>query len=102
MIRVSVFYPNKEGAKFDHDYYAKKHIAMVTKKFGPLLVRAEADKCLSGMAPGSQPPYVAVGYLIFNSIGDMQKAFAQMGDIAADMPNFTNVQPQIQISECTV
>ena len=40
MIRVSVLYPAKEGATFDHDYYARKH-----------------------------------------------------------MPNYTNVQPQVQISE---
>jgi hypothetical protein len=26
MIKVSVIYPNKPGARFDHDYYRMKHL----------------------------------------------------------------------------
>ena len=29
MIKVSVMYPNKEGARFDHDYYREKHMPLV-------------------------------------------------------------------------
>ena len=31
MIKVSVFYPNQPGAKFDHAYYAEKHMPMVAE-----------------------------------------------------------------------
>ncbi len=34
MIKVSVFYPNEEGKKFDWEYYLNKHIPMVRQKFG--------------------------------------------------------------------
>jgi uncharacterized protein (TIGR02118 family) len=104
LIRVSVMYPNKIGAKFDHAYYAQKHMKMVTKKLTPMgLVKVEIDKGIGGMPPGSQPPYLAVGYLIFNSIEEMQKALAQASEeLNSDIPNFTNVQPQIQICEITM
>ena len=32
MIKVSVFYPNSPGAKFDMAYYTTKHMPMVQKK----------------------------------------------------------------------
>ena len=31
MIKVSVFYPNEEGKKFDMDYYLNSHIPMVNE-----------------------------------------------------------------------
>ena len=34
MIKVSGFYPNTEGKKFDLDYYLKQHIPMVQQKLG--------------------------------------------------------------------
>jgi len=39
MIKVSVFYPNTEGKKFDMAYYCNKHIPMVQQK---LELRASA------------------------------------------------------------
>ena len=101
MIRVSVQYPGKAGAKFDHAYYTEKHMALVRQRLGGLgLVRVEVDKGLAGGAPGSAAPFVCIGYLYFNSLADFQKAMKAHGsELMADLPNFTNVQPQIQISE---
>ena len=101
MIRVTVLYPNKPGAKFDYDYYINKHMKMANEKFGPMgLVKSEVDKGVGGMGAGSPPPYLTLGHLIFNSIEDLLKANeAHGGELAADIPNFTNVEPQFQISE---
>jgi uncharacterized protein (TIGR02118 family) len=101
MIRVTVLYPNKPGAKFNYAYYANQHMKMENEKFGPMgLVKSEIDKGIGGMGAGAQPPYVAIGHLVFNSIEDFQKAHATHGgDLAADIPNFTNIEPQFQISE---
>ncbi len=100
MIRVSVCHPNQPGVKFDFDYYVNKHFAMVSKKLKPLgLVRHEADRGLGSAQPGAQAPFVAVGYMYFNSMQDLQKCMASAGEMMADVPNFTNVQPQVQISE---
>jgi len=101
MIRVTVLYPNKPGGKFDFDYYLNKHMKLVHDKFGPMgLVRTEADKGLAGGAPGAPAPYVALGHMVFNSIEDFLKANeAHGGELGADVPNFTNIEPQFQISE---
>jgi uncharacterized protein (TIGR02118 family) len=104
LIRVAVMYPNKTGATFDDAYYANKHMKLVVKKLKPLgLVKVEIDKGVSGMPPGSKPPYLTVGYLIFNTMEELQKSNSLItGELANDIPNFTNVQPLVQISETTM
>lgn len=101
MIRVSVLYPAKEGATFDHDYYARRHMPMVKARLEGLgLLRLEIDKGVSGGAPKAPAPFVCIGHLYFNSVADFQKGMAAHGaEIMADVPNYTNVQPQVQISE---
>jgi uncharacterized protein (TIGR02118 family) len=101
MIRVTVLYPSGDGKKFDHDYYVKKHMTLVQerlKSFG--IVRTEVDKGVAGGAPGSSAPYVAIGHVYFNTLADFQKGMGQHGkEILADVPHYTDIQPQMQISE---
>jgi uncharacterized protein (TIGR02118 family) len=101
MIRVTVLYPNKPDAKFDLDYYVNKHIKTADEKLVSMgMVKSEVDKGIGGMQAGSPPPYVVMAYMVFNSIEDFQKALGAHGDeLTADIPNFTNIEPQFQISE---
>jgi uncharacterized protein (TIGR02118 family) len=81
-------------------YYTDKHLAMVHRLLDPIgLVRHEVDKGIGTAQPGAQAPYVAIGYLYFKSMEDMQKALSHAGEMMPDIPNFTDVQPQVQISE---
>jgi uncharacterized protein (TIGR02118 family) len=101
MIKVTVLYANKPGGKFDFDYYINKHMKLVKEKFGPMgLVKTEVDKGLGGRGPGAPAPYVAIGHMVFNSIEDFLKAEQAHGkDLGADIPNFTNIEPQFQVNE---
>ena len=64
MIRVTVLYPNKQGARFDHAYYAGDHANLIKRRYGPFgLVRFEVEKGLSGMTPDAPALYVASGHL---------------------------------------
>ena len=100
MIRVSVFYPNSQGSSFDMSYYVAKHMPMVQQKLGPALKRMEVDQGIAGGTPGSAPPYSAGCHLFFDSVEAFQGAFARHANgILADIPNYTNTQPSIQISE---
>ncbi|HEY93393.1 MAG TPA: EthD family reductase [Dehalococcoidia bacterium] len=100
MIRLAVLYPNETGKKFDMDYYLNKHIPMVNDTLGNLgLVRTEVDKGIASIEPGSPPPFVAICYMYFENMEAMQNSMSNSGGLMADLPNFSDIQPQVQISE---
>jgi uncharacterized protein (TIGR02118 family) len=100
MIKVSVFYPAGDGTKFDMDYYCKSHMAMVGQKLGAACKSMAVEQGLGGGAPGMPPTYAAMGHLYFDSVAEFQAAFAPHAEaIMADIPNYTNIQPVIQVSE---
>jgi len=103
MIKVTVLYPNGTGTKFDMAYYTSKHMPMVKQKCGPACKSIAAELGVSGGEPGSRPTYIALGHLTFDSVDAFQKAFGPHArEILADVPNYTNSQPVIQISEITL
>ena len=100
VIKVNVLYPNKTGAKFDMDYYCNSHMRLVQKKLGAALKGLEVDQGLAGGTPGSPPAYVAICHLSFDSVAAFQKAFDPNAQaIMSDIPNYTDIEPVIQISE---
>src|SRR5688572_13683231 len=100
MIKVSVLYPGGAGSTFDMDYYLNRHIPMVREKLGTACKNAAVEQGLGGAAPGSPPAFSAMGHLYFDSVEAFQTAFApHAGEIMGDIPNYTNVQPTIQLSE---
>jgi uncharacterized protein (TIGR02118 family) len=100
MIKVSVFYPASDSAKFDMDYYCKSHMPMVKEKLGAACKNMAVDLGMAGGAPGAPATYVAMGHLYFDSVAAFQTAFASHANaIMSDIPNYTNVQPVIQISD---
>ncbi len=103
MIKVSVLYPNGPSAKFDMKYYVTHHMPMVREKCAPACRSIAAEGGLVGGDPGSAAPYIAIGHLTFDSVEAFQKAFTPHAkEIMADIPNYTNVQPIIQIAEITL
>jgi len=100
MIKVSVLYENIEGKKFDMIYYCNRHIPMVKQKLGIACKRVDIDQGLSGAQPGSAPAFVAMAHLLFDSVDAFQKAFGPHAEtIMGDIPNFTDIQPIIQLNE---
>jgi uncharacterized protein (TIGR02118 family) len=100
MIKVSVLYPNKGDAKFDMNYYVTKHMPMVRQKLGAACKGVAAEQGIAGGAPGTPPAFVAMGHLLFDSADAFQKAMApHASEIMGDIPNYTNIQPVIQISD---
>lgn len=100
MIKVSVMYPNGFGHTFDIDYYTGKHMPMVSRKLGAALKNMAVEQGLAGGEPGAPPAYLAFGHLYFDTVQAFQEAFGPHAkEILADIPNYTNTQPVLQISE---
>jgi uncharacterized protein (TIGR02118 family) len=103
MIKFSIFYPNEEGKKFDMDYYINSHIPMVLEKLGGAVKGGTVDQGLAGAEPGSPATYVAMGHILFDSVEEFQKAIGpHMEAIMADIPNYTDILPNVQISEVKI
>ena len=100
MIKVSVLYPNGANSNFDMNYYLTKHIPMVKQKLGSACKNVAVEEGIAGGAPGAPATYLAMAHLTFESIDAFQKAFVPHADaIMGDVPNYTNAQPTVQISE---
>src|SRR5438552_16874495 len=99
MIRVSVHYPSKAGAKFDHAYYAQKHMALVRQRLGGLgLIRAGIDKGLGGGATGSPAPFLSIRCFYFNTVQDCQKSMQAPGtEVMGDLPHLTHVPARLRL-----
>lgn len=103
MIKVSVLYPANASTKFDMDYYCKNHMPMVQRKLGPACKSIAVEQGIAGGAPGAPPAYVAMGHLYFDSVEAFQAAFGpHASEIMSDIPNYTDIQPIIQVSEVKV
>src|SRR5262245_20383678 len=100
MVKVSVLYPNSADAKFDMDYYLTRHMPMVKQKLGAALKNMAVEQGIAGGAPGQPAAFVAMGHLYFDSAAAFQAAFGpHASEILGDIPNYTNTQPTVQISD---
>lgn len=103
MIKVSVFYPNTPGARFDHAYYRDKHMPLVKARMGAHCAYYTVDKGLSGGAPGEPPTYIAMCHIFSESLEAFQAGFGPHTDeIMGDVPNYTDLTPVMQFSEVVV
>lgn len=103
MIKVSVMYPNKAGARFNHEYYANTHMPLVKNKMGDACLFYTVDKGLGGGAPGEPPAYIAMCHIFCESAESFAASFNPHAQaILADIPNYTDLQPVLQISEVVI
>jgi len=99
MVIVSVMYPASAGAKFDMDYYRETHIPLVGARWNACGLREAKVLQGAGAPGGGAPAYSVIALLTFDSAADFDKAVAQHGkEIIGDIPNFSSVQPVIQVN----
>ena len=94
MIKVTAVYRWREGATFNDDYYHSEHMRIARAALQPLgLVRLKSDRVLY---PGEPRPgqIVALTNAFFGDLTQAQAAAkATMAELSADIPNYTNIQP---------
>ena len=102
MIKVSVMYPNTPGARFDHDYYRDKHMPLLQERMGASCKKYTVEKGISG-AGGAPALYVGLCHIYSESVEAFQAGFGPHAkELAADVINYTDLTPVMQISEVVV
>ncbi|HUA20597.1 MAG TPA: EthD family reductase [Bryobacteraceae bacterium] len=100
MVKVSVLYPYKEGGRFDMDYYMKSHIPMVQRKLGTACKEVTVEQGISGADPATKPAYTLTAHMLFDSADAFRAAFGpHAAEILADIANYTEIQPVVQVSD---
>lgn len=103
MIKVSVMYPSTPGARFDHEYFRDSHMPLVKSLMGESCLFYTVDKGLAGGAPGEPPTYISMCHIFCDSVGTFQSGFGPHAKaVMADIPNYTDITPVMQISEVVI
>lgn len=103
MIKVSVMYPYKAGARFDHDYYRDRHMPLVKSRMGAKCLYYTVDKGVAGGSPDAPPTYVGMCHIFCDSVAAFQEGFGPHAEeILGDIPKYTDLAPVLQISEVVV
>lgn len=93
-------YPNRSSSKFDSEYYKNSHLPMISEALGKDLLDLEFTIGIAGRNPGKSAPYLAIAHLTFDSLASFQTSFGPHAEkFAADVPNYTNIEAELQISE---
>jgi uncharacterized protein (TIGR02118 family) len=96
---VSVAYPQKAGGTFDFEYYVRTHVPLVARLVGANAVKAEVRRGVAS-PDGSAPHFVCLANFWIKSPQEFQATLARHGsEIMGDIPNFTNLQPILQVDE---
>lgn len=99
MIRISAVYPNEAGSRFDADYYQNSHEPFAKGLLEPLGLCGLRTVLGETALDGSAPAYWAISEMHFTSREACDAALAACGTaLFADIPNYTNVAPVLQVS----
>ncbi|MDJ0627115.1 MAG: EthD family reductase [Rhodobacter sp.] len=95
---LQVIYPIGEDTNFDYDYYGTTHFEIVHEHMGSFIQSQVVTKGLAG-GPDVPPGSYAIATFTFADGEALNAALGAAGPVLADLPNFTNVQPQMLIGE---
>jgi uncharacterized protein (TIGR02118 family) len=103
MVKISVFYPHKPGARFDVEYYLNTHMPMAARLLGPAIKAISVEIGRSGEDPDSEPPFTAICGFTCEAVDDFLGAFMPVADqLQSDIPRYTDIEPVIQISDLRI
>lgn len=93
MLVVTILYPRTDDSTFDMDYYVNSHM--------PMFADALGDACQGwGAASVAAGKYAAIGWATVTGQEGFDAAMAAHGaKIMGDVPNYTNVRPELLVGE---
>lgn len=97
-ISLQVLYPVGADTNFDHDHYSTTHIPLVGEHMGSHIESTSISKGIAG-GPDVPAGFYVVATMIFAAMENLQAALEVAGPVLSDIPNFTNVEPQMLIGD---
>ncbi|MEP4196560.1 MAG: EthD family reductase [Aliishimia sp.] len=97
-LSLQVIYPISDDTHFDMDYYLGTHMGLVDTHMGAHIGSTLVTKGLAG-GPDAPPGIYAIASMMFTDQAAMDAALGASAPVMGDIPNFTDVQPQILIGE---
>jgi len=93
MLVITILYPRTDDSTFDMDYYTATHM--------PMLADAIGEACTGwGAAAVPAGKYAAFGWTTVTDQASFDAAMGEHGaKIMGDVPNYTNVQPELLVGE---
>lgn len=93
MLAVTIMYPRTDDSTFDMDYYVSSHMPMFAESIG--------DACQGwGAVSFPKGKYTAMGWLMVTDRDALNAGLQAHGaNIMGDVPNYTNVEPEMLIGE---
>jgi len=103
MVKVSVLYPNKPGARFDVEYYLNTHMPMSARLLGPAVKAITVEIGRPGPGLDDMPPFAAICGFTCETVEDFMGAFTPVAnELQQDIPAYTDIAPVIQISDIRI
>jgi len=105
MIKISILYPNSPNSRFDLPYYIGTHMPMSIGLLGahPGFKGVSVEQGLGGAVPGTDAAYIALCHFHFDSLESFMDAFMpHAAALQGDMPNYTDIEPIIQVSKVLI
>ncbi len=96
-VSLNVIYPNRDGARFDTNYYRSTHIPLAMK-----VMKADSVLLIEGVPMGSAAaPYAMIAHFTFASLEALTAARANpaMAEVRADIAKFTDITPTIMLGK---
>lgn len=99
MVRISILYPMKAGARFDLNYYIGRHMPYALAQLGAVIKSVTVE--VATEAPNWPPPmFIAMCHYLCDSQEVFESVYLNVAEsLQADVVNYTDIAPLIQISE---
>lgn len=105
MTKISILYPNNPNARFDMGYYIDTHMPLSIELLSahPGFKGVSVERGLGGAMPGTDAAFTVMCHFLFDSVEEFMAAFMPHAAVLqGDMPNYTDIEPIIQISEVLI
>lgn len=105
MVKISILYPHSPSARFDFDYYTRRHMPRSIELLGahPGFRGVTVERGIGGAEPDAPPKYVAACFYTFDTIDSFIAAFMPHAEeLQGDMPQYTDIQAEIQFNEVLI